>query len=75
MPRYSSRSIGKRFFDQHALDHAAFRTGLMGHQRHAQDLLRDLGGFLGILGDFDAAALAASAGVNLRLDHHAAADA
>jgi hypothetical protein len=62
------------FFDQDAMNHAAFRTGLMGHQRHTQNLLRDLGSFPGIPGDFDASALAASARMNLRLHDHAAAD-
>ena len=31
-------------------------------------------GFVGVLGDLDAAAFAAAAGVDLRLDHHAAAE-
>ena len=74
MPRYSSRSIGQRFFDQQALHHAAFGTGLMRDQRHAQHLFGDGARFRGILGDLDAAALAASAGVDLRFDDDAAAE-
>ncbi len=46
----------------------------MRDERHAEDLLGDDGCFIGILRDFDAAALAASAGVNLRFDDDAAAD-
>ncbi len=57
------------------MDYPAFRTGLMGHQRHSQDLLGDLSSFGGILGDLNPAAFAASAGVNLSLDYDAAADA
>ncbi len=46
----------------------------MRDQRHADHLARDLLGFAGRLGELHAAALAAPAGVNLRLDHdHAAA--
>ena len=65
---------GQRLFDQQALHDAAFRAGLVRHQLHAQHLARDLRGFRRILRDLDAAALAASAGVDLRLHHHAAAD-
>ena len=66
---------GQRLFDQQPLHHAAFGPGLVGDQPHAQHLARDFGGFGGILGHFDSAALAASAGVDLRLHHHAAANA
>ncbi len=51
-----------------------FGPGLVRDERHAEDLLGDDGGLGGILRDFDAATLAASAGVNLRFDDHAAAD-
>ncbi len=67
---------GQRLFDQQALHHAAFGPGLVRDQRHAEDLARDLGGLARqSLRDFDAAALAAAAGVDLRFHHHAAADA
>ena len=65
---------GQRLFDQQALHDAAFRTGLVRDQFHAQHLARDLRGFRRVLRDFHAAALAASAGMDLRLHHHAAAD-
>ncbi len=44
-------------------------------ERHAENLARELTGFLGVLRDFDAAAFTASAGVDLRFDDHAAAEA
>ena len=56
------------FLDQHAADLLAFGPGLMRDQRHAEHLLGELLGFVGRLGELDAAALAAAAGVNLRLD-------
>ena len=65
---------GQRLFDQQPLHDAAFRAGLVRHQLHAEHVARDLGGLRGILGDLHAAALAAAAGVDLRLHHHAAAD-
>ena len=37
MPRYSSRSMGSVFFDQQPLHDAAFGTGLVRDQRHAQN--------------------------------------
>ncbi len=40
----------------------------MRHQRHAEHLLGELLGLVGGLGDLDAAALAAPAGMDLRLD-------
>ncbi len=55
--------------DIEPLDHAALRAGLMGHQRHAQHAL---GFLLHVLDGFhhlDAAALAAPAGMDLRLHH------
>jgi hypothetical protein len=36
-------------------------------QRHAEDFFGEFGRFRGVLRDFDAAAFAAAAGVNLRL--------
>ncbi len=41
----------------------------MGDQRHAEDLLGQLADFLDRPGELDATALAAAAGVDLRLDH------
>ncbi len=62
--------------DEHAADLPAFRSGLVRDQRHADQLLRELLDLVGRPGDLDAAALAAAAGVNLRLDDvHAAAEA
>ena len=54
--------------DEHAADLLAFRAGLVRDQRHADHLLGELLGLVGRLGQLDAAALAAAAGVNLRLD-------
>ena len=68
MPRYSSRLIGKPLLDEHALDDLALGTGLIGHQAHADDCLGRRFRRVGALDDLDAAALAAAAGVNLRLD-------
>ena len=51
-----------------------FGPGLMGDERHAEDLLRQLGRFVGRLGELDAAAFAAAAGVDLRLHDDAAAE-
>src|SRR5947207_9145 len=53
---------------------AAGQTGLVRDQPHAQNLARDFGGLRRVLRDFNAAALTAPAGVNLRLHHYAAAD-
>ena len=55
-------------FDQHASDDAAFRTGLVRDQRHADHLARNRLGFVGRFRELDAAAFAAAAGMNLRLD-------
>ena len=58
-----------------ALHHAAFRAGLVGDQRHAEDLARRCPRLRSaFLRDFDAAAFAASAGVNLRFHDDAAAE-
>ena len=56
------------FLDQHAADLLAFGAGLVGDQRHPDHLLRELLDLVERPGDLDAAALAAAAGVNLRLD-------
>ena len=40
----------------------------MRHQRHAEHLLGELFGLVGRLGELDAAAFAAPAGMDLRLD-------
>ena len=77
--RYSSRAICGAVLDEQPLDHAPRRPGLDGHQRLAQHLL---GGSLDLvdrLGEPHAAlvagvgllelALAAAAGVDLRLHH------
>ena len=45
------------------------RSGLVGDERHPEHFLRDLLGLFRGLHDLDAAALAAAAGVDLRLDH------
>ncbi len=46
----------------------------MSDQRHAEHFVGDGDSFLGVMGNIDSAAFAASAGVNLRLHHHAAGD-
>ena len=60
---------GQRLFDQQALDLLALRAGLVRDQLHAQHLVGELGGLFGRLGHLHAAALAASAGVDLRFDY------
>jgi hypothetical protein len=56
------------FFDQQAAHFLAFRAGLVGDQLHAEDLVRVLAHLLERLGHLHAAALAATACMNLRLD-------
>ena len=56
-------------FDEQALHQAAFRAGLRRDQRHAQNLGGELLRFVHRARQLDAAALAAPAGVNLRLHH------
>src|SRR5690606_12690497 len=56
------------FFDQQTLDQTAFRTGLMRNQRHAENVVCVLAHFVERLGNLDAASLAASTCVDLRLD-------
>ena len=75
MLRYSSRSICEPFLDEHAADLPALRAGLMRDQRHADHLLGELLGLVGRFRQLDAAALAAAAGMDLRLhDDDAAAE-
>ena len=64
---------GERFLDEQSLYNPAFRPRLMSHQRHAQHLFCDLGGFGRIARDLDTAAFSPAARVNLRFHHHAAA--
>ena len=57
--------------DEQPPDDPAARPGLGRHQGHPQDLARDPLRLGGVPGDLDAPALAAAAGVDLRLDHDA----
>ena len=57
------------FFDQQTLDNSSGRPGLRGNQGHPENVARNLGGFLGGTRQLDAAAFAAAAGVDLRLDN------
>ena len=59
--------------DEHALDHLALGTGLVGDQRMPIISRPPSRAASGALDDLDAAALAAAAGVNLRLDDHRSA--
>ena len=61
---------GQRLFDQQPPHDATFRPGLVRHQLHAQHFGREIAGLVHRLGDLHAAALAAAAGMNLRLHHH-----
>ncbi len=54
--------------DEKSIDLFALRPGLMRDQLHAEDFLRCFGRATRAFGHFDAAAFAATAGVNLRLD-------
>jgi hypothetical protein len=56
--------------NEDAADLLPFRARLVRDQRHADHLLSELLGLGRRLRDLDAAPLAASAGVNLRLDDH-----
>ena len=63
-------------FDQHAADDAAFGAGLVRDEGHADHVSRELDGLVRALRQLDAAALAAAARMNLRLDDdHRAAEA
>ena len=55
--------------DVDALDDPALRPGLVGDQGHAQHVVGELAHLLDRAGELDAAALAAAAGMDLRLDH------
>ena len=70
MPRYSSRAMGKRLFNQQPLHLLALGPGLVGDKLHAQHLASEVGGLFGRLGNLHATAFAAASGVNLRLDDH-----
>ena len=62
---------GQGLFNEQPPHYAAFGSGLVRDQRHAENLPGQLAGFLGGLGNLDAAALAAASGVNLRFDDRA----
>ena len=59
---------GEAFFDEEPKDLLAAGAGLIRDERLAEQLARDRLGFGARLGELDAAGLAASAGMNLRLD-------
>ena len=59
----------RAFFDVEPVDLLAFRSGLMRHQRRAENARRFGLHVVDRFHDLDAAGLAASAGVNLRLHH------
>jgi hypothetical protein len=62
-------------FDQQPAHFLSFRPGLVRFQLHAEDRVRVAAHLFAGLGDLDAAALAAAAGVDLRLhDPHLAAE-
>ena len=60
--------MSTRLLDEQALDQLAARAGLVRDQVHAEDLLRGLARGRRALDDLHAAALAAAARVDLRLD-------
>src|SRR5204863_5742667 len=63
------------FLDEHAADLSSVRAGLVGDECHPDHLLGDALGFVRRFRELDAASLAATAGVNLRLDDdHGAAE-
>ena len=62
-----------RFLDKDGVHRQALRARLVGDHRHPDDLRRDLLRLGGVVGDLDAAGLAARAGVRLRLDDDLAA--
>ena len=59
--------------DQQTRHFAALRPGLMRHECHAMNLIRELVGFSRIGCELDASTFASPAGVNLRLDDDGAA--
>ena len=71
--RYSSRAMPSPSSTKHAGHDAAFGSGLVRLQRHADHVERDPLGLVGVLRQLHAAALAAAAGMNLRLDDDGAA--
>ncbi len=62
---------GQPFLDQQPLHNLALGTGLVRDQRHAEHLFGELRSLFHRFRQLHAAALAASAGVDLRLYHHA----
>ena len=58
----------RAFLDEHAAHLLALGAGLVRDERHPDHLLGELLGLVGRLRQLDAAALAAAAGMNLRLD-------
>ena len=74
MPRYSSRSMGSVSSISSRCTTRPSGPVWCVTSVMPRILLGELGGFRGVLRDLDAAALAAAAGVDLRLHHHAAAD-
>ncbi len=59
---------GGALFDEEALDLLSGGAGLVGDELHAEDGFGRGVGVVEVLGELDAAALAAAAGVDLRLD-------
>src|SRR5262249_31016590 len=55
------------FLHEYARNHAAFRSRLMRHERHADHGRRQPFGFFGRPGELHTSTLAATTGVNLRL--------
>jgi hypothetical protein len=64
----------QRLFDEYGANQLALGPGLLGHQCHSEDLIGQLDRFVGVVGELDAAALAAAAGVDLGLDDDLAAE-
>ncbi len=62
---------GRSLFDEQALHLLSLRAGLVRDELHAEDLLGVLLGLGEVLRHLDAAAFAATAGVDLRLDDDA----
>src|SRR5450830_1179639 len=69
LPRDVERLLDEDFFDP-----LAARSRLVRDELHADDLLGELDGLVRSLRELDASALAASAGVDLRLDDDASAE-
>ena len=61
-------------FDEDGAHQLALGPGLLGDQGHAEDLAGELDRLVWVVGELDAAAFAASAGVDLRLDDDPAAE-